>query len=392
MLETENQAWDGIRQGGLITIKQKRKNGSGSVCRLKNGYWRGRLMIGYKEDGTRNIVSFTASSREGAEEMIRQYQYQMQTPNLCDGGDGTFRSVAEIWYNDYRTQVQPSTHANYIHTLHRLERYFGEEQISTIRPFHINRYMDYLSQQELSQSYKTKCRAMLIQIFDFAQANELVHSNPARLAKAIRTQRTAETKEEAVTPKKDAFTPAEQALLMEHLPDSLIGHSIRLLIGSGLRTQELLALRPEDIAEDGSSVSVTKAIQMVNGQPQLGPPKSKRGKRMIPIARQYRASAVFLREHPRGKVYIWSGKRRESGLYDPNIFRSCYQYALSHVPGVRTLTPHCCRHTYVSNLERCGVSMELIARLAGHSKIQTTDGYLHTEMDVLAQAVAKLNA
>ena len=34
--------------------------------------------------------------------------------------------------------------------------------------------------------------------------------------------------------------------------------------------QELLALRPEDISEDGSAIHVEYAVKMVNGVPQLG--------------------------------------------------------------------------------------------------------------------------
>jgi hypothetical protein len=35
--------------------------------------------------------------------------------------------------------------------------------------------------------------------------------------------------------------------------------------------------------------------------------------------------------------------------------------------------------------------MEQIARLAGHSRITTTDGYLHTDIDTLSVAVSVLN-
>ena len=35
--------------------------------------------------------------------------------------------------------------------------------------------------------------------------------------------------------------------------------------------------------------------------------------------------------------------------------------------------------------------MEQIARLAGHSRISTTDGYVHTDIETLSNAVAVLN-
>ena len=65
--------------------------------------------------------------------------------------------------------------------------------------------------------------------------------------------------------------------------------------------------------------------------------------------------------------------------------------ALEKVPGVRRLSPHSCRHTYVSALERCHVPMEMIARLTGHSDIRTTDRYLHIDDRTLQDAVAMLD-
>ena len=50
-----------------------------------------------------------------------------------------------------------------------------------------------------------------------------------------------------------------------------------------------------------------------------------------------------------------------------------------------------CIEEFSSNLEKKGVPMEQIARLAGHSRITTTDGYLHTDMATLSNAVAVLN-
>ena len=42
-------------------------------------------------------------------------------------------------------------------------------------------------------------------------------------------------------------------------------------------------------------------------------------------------------------------------------------------------------------VEKKGVPMEQIARLAGHSRISTTDGYVQADMATLANAVAVLN-
>lgn len=59
---------------------------------------------------------------------------------------------------------------------------------------------------------------------------------------------------------------------------------------------------------------------------------------------------------------------------------------------MRPLSPHCCRHTYVTMLQAGGVPMETIAALTGHADIKTTEGYLHQSVPALAKAVEALNA
>ena len=70
--------------------------------------------------------------------------------------------------------------------------------------------------------------------------------------------------------KKDAFTDAEQELLKNYLPDNMIGHTILVMLATGVRSQEILALLPEDIADDGSSITINKAIKMVDHYKEAG--------------------------------------------------------------------------------------------------------------------------
>ena len=294
----------------------------------------------------------------------------------------SFSVWAEQWYQDYVTQVQPSTYSSYRYTLKLLKAFFDYMVLSEIKPQHINSFMTKLLKEGCSLSKISKCRSMLIQIFDAAENNGLILKNPARKAKAIRTQSTEDTG-------KDAFSYEEVALLKKYLRNDLLGNSIRLLLGSGLRVQELLALRPEDIAEDGSEICVNKAIKMVDGKPTIGPPKSKRSCRTVPIPEDYRPYAVYLRTHG-GKSYIWTSTWK-SLLYSVGTFRNKYYAALKRVPGVRKLGPHCCRHTYVTHLEANQVPLAEIARLVGHSTVSTTNRYPHISSETLERAVSTLN-
>ena len=361
--------------------KSSRKDGT--IKKLPSGNWRGQIMDGFREDGKKNVLSFTAPTKGEVKEKIRKYLCDKEAGLALQKEKTPFNVWADDWYADYRTQVQSSTYSNYQYTLKTLKEHFASRPIQEIQLRDINAFLTKLHESGLSQSKISKCKAMLIQIFGYAEDNNKVSKNPALRAKVIRD---LETEEQG---KKDAFMPEEIKLMMNYLPDTLLGNSIRVLLISGLRVQELLALTPEDIAEDGSSIRVNKAIKTVDGKPVLGSPKSRKSRRVIPIPEDYRCYVRAMRAQG-GKAFLWASNRADL-LYSVKVFRAkCYK-AIREIPGVRRLSPHCCRHTYITRLEAKGVPMQLIARLAGHSNVDTTVGYTHTELATLSQAVAKLN-
>ena len=363
---------------------KKRSNGEGSITKLKSGTWRGQLMDGYTSEGKRHVISFTAPTKGEVQQKIRNFLTKKENGEVLSATkEKSFSQWADLWYENHKTQVQPSTYSGYQFTLKLLKEHFGEKPIDSIKATDINAFLNKLNEEGCSPSKISKCKAMLIQIFDAAESDEAVKKNPARLAKVIRYSKASKST-------KDAFDENEVFILKRELPDSLLGHSIRLLLGSGIRVQELLALFGPDIADDGSYIRVERAVKMVDGKPVLGPTKSKRGERTVPIPESYRASALYLKQHG-GKALIWcSGKGNL--LYGVGTFRKWYYSELKKIPGVRLLPPHCCRHTYISLLQAKGVPMVEIARLVGHTNISTTDGYLHVGTKTLAEAVAVLDS
>ena len=261
------------------------------------------------------------------------------------------------------------------------ENYFGKMKLIDIIPLEINKFYRQMM-DNYSDSYLRKFRTMLIQIYDFADDNGLVSRNPARRSMSIKSSKANQSN-------KDAFSEHELAILIKELPDDMTGNSIRLLLGTGMREQELLALTRDDIAPDGSTIRINKAVQTVNGKPKIGPPKSKRSNRSIPVPQDYIPFALYVREYG-AQPFLWTLSYK-SALCSVGTFRRKYKRVLAEIDGVRLLNPHCCRHTYITRLQAKGVPMETISRLAGHGKIETTDGYLHTSLDTLAKAVEKLN-
>lgn len=366
-------------------MARKRGNGEGTVYRLPSGNWRCQVMDGYTNEGKRRVVSFTAPTRVEVLDKMQDFLSKRQADANKETKSPLFSEYAQRWYEAYRSQVEESTYSNYRYTLKLLNKAFGTMELGRVKTAEINQFINGLAAKGYSASQINKCRSMLIQILDTAEADDLILKNYAR--RAFRT--TKRLSKDQKTHKKDAFTVEEAERLLRDLPDDLLGNSIRLMLISGLRMQELLALTPSDIAEDGSWVRVNKAVKMVNGVPKLGDPKSFTSRRVIPIAPKYRMIPLWLRENG-GQLFLWCAPRQKSLLYGTGSVRRKYYRLLEKFPDVRPLSPHCCRHTYVTLLQHQGVPMETIARLTGHSDIKTTGNYLHISNDTLAHAVAAL--
>ena len=229
---------------------------------------------------------------------------------------------------------------------------------------------------------------MLYQILHKAEANDLIIKNPVRFADKLKKTDTES--------RKDSFTREEVALLMSNLPKDKMGHTIRLMIGTGLRVQEVVCLTKDTIEEDGSIIRVRSAVQMVKGKVILdeGHTKTFKSKRDIPVPEFVRESAIFLREQ--ADPFIWSGIIPNT-VYSVKSFRNRYTACIAKIEGVRPLTPHCCRHTYVTLLQSLNISLEVIAGLTGHTDIKTTKEYLHIQpetarlvSDAYSKALAEL--
>jgi len=55
------------------------------------------------------------------------------------------------------------------------------------------------------------------------------------------------------------------------------------------------------------------------------------------------------------------------------------------------ITPHKLRHTFATHLIRNGVDIRTVQELMGHSELETTTKYLHSDTRTKQAAVGKLN-
>ena len=73
-----------------------------------------------------------------------------------------------------------------------------------------------------------------------------------------------------------------------------------------------------------------------------------------------------------------------------SAYRKFYKSAVRQVDGVRVLTPHCYRHTYISHLEDAHTDFAVIQALSGQSTQSATILYIHPQSPSIAAAVGSI--
>ena len=347
-------------------MAKKRSHGEGTLSRKENGRWEIQIMVGYKPDGKRDIRSFSGETQREAKAKRDEFLRKREM-GLLTGKDLRFEEWADTWFENHKDNIKPTTQDGYRYTLRILKDHFGRRKLSEIKAMDIEQFLKKLRKDGRSDSALAQCRGMLFQIFNKAAANDIILKNPVAFADKMRKRPPRE---------KEAFTADEVRTLLRELPEDKIGWSIRLMLCTGMRTQELLGLEPRHIAQDGSSINIAQAVVMVKGTAIIGTPKSYDSYRTIPVPELVQYCARNLRSTD--KKFIWEAGRPDMPC-NPSHFRTQFKKALQGVEGVRVLTPHCCRHTFVSQMQALGVDIETIQNIVGHAEIDMTRHYLHVQ-------------
>ena len=155
--------------------------------------------------------------------------------------------------------------------------------------------------------------------------------------------------------------------------DSQDAELIRVAAYAGLRRGELVALRWHDVDFVGRKIIVRRVL---SGETELRSTKSRRA-REVPLADQ--AAAALERLRRRGEFtgaddYVFAN--RFGRRLDPSALRRRFDRGRD-AAGLEPLRFHDLRHTYGSLLVAGGIDLPSVKAAMGHSRITTTERYLH---------------
>jgi integrase len=239
------------------------------------------------------------------------------------------------------------------------------------------------------ESYRKTIRAAL----SAAQRRELLTINPA-LGRMDSIPRRATDEDDDLV----VWQPDETARFLEHVLNDRLSALYELAAYAGLRRAELCGLRWKDIDSDGSGLTVRQTVIAVTrkqvtpeqaacpvcGVEHIGrlfkPPKSRRGRRWVPLAAPAQRALAHHREAQQQEREFF-GKDyddhdlvfcRADGLpLRPDRVTAAFE---DHVAacGLPVIRLHDTRHGACSLLLAGGVPIEIVQMILGHSSPEIT--------------------
>ena len=150
-----------------------------------------------------------------------------------------------------------------------------------------------------------------------------------------------------------------------------------LLLNSGLRISEALALKATDVRLVAGTAKSVRVIGKGDKE------------RLVPLPEAFGAVFGFwLKDRARGEFVFAraAGQKPVSAQAARAYLRGMLQQA-----GIeKKISPHKLRHTYATNLLNAGAELVDIQALLGHVNLATTQIYTHVDQDRMAAVVNKL--
>ncbi|MZP28655.1 tyrosine-type recombinase/integrase [Heliobacterium undosum] len=380
-------------------MAKKRANGEGSVFRSKDGYWNAQITIGRKKDGRLHYVRKRFKTMQDALAWKNKSIHELQQKRFLLPNDITLEKWLQLWLETYiKPSVRPKTWENYEYICRcHLVPELGKEKIQKLTSFHFQKMLSDKRNSGLSTRTVDLIRVVTRSAFAQAVNEGILLTNVVD-----KVRRPNQTKKEIRVLSTDELQRFVQSAMSDRL-----GTAFALLLGTGLRLGELLALRWDDVDFSQNLIRIRRSairLKAPEGRRKtrvvIQAPKSKSGKRDIPL---FDVLANLLKEWKRvqveesltyGHEYINSGyvvTHRNGTMMDQSNLTRAFHVLLNKASLPKT-NIHALRHTYATQLLEKNVHPKVAQELLGHSSITVImNTYSHVLPEIKKLSVKKLN-
>ena len=378
--------------------------GSVRVINEKTNKWQARFT--YYEEGEghrckRQLArNFNAGSQREAKRIASQIHMELERAAQA-AAEFDLNIHADIALSDYARDyidgreasraIEKTTAANYRSSMKHVLRHLPDLPINLIKADMVRKMDEELLGDGLAPDTVSKAHRFLKQLLDEAESAGLIDRNP--ITRAVKPPKRQHREPASLAPDERRRLLS----LLDTMEDTSLTLAIRIGLAAGLRNEETLGLRWENVLFNDGIIRIRQALTVANGATVLKDPKTTAGLRDIPLEsdlgerlfRRYTETCFEIGK--REAAHRFALGDASGGFYHPTAlikeFRSFAKlYDIRDVKGTLA-TYYCLRHTFATTLLQNGIDPKTVASLMGHSSVaETLNTYAST--DPAAKAAA----
>lgn len=374
-------------------MAQRREKGTGGITQRKDGTWQGRFDAGTKADGGRAVKYVYAKSEAECKRKLRELIKEIHKTDYVEVQKGSVKDYMQNWLDNVkRNELKPKSFDRLEQTLTLyVYPYIGHLQLQALKSDDVQKMINDMRDAGYSHSTIKKSYEAVNACFKHGMVQKTVVSNPASAV-------TAPSKKLYPKKKIHYYTDAEAKLLIAQSQQRYkngkriypLGSMVPLIINTGLRMGELLALRWEsDIDFGNRTLTVHNNIAYVKDRDadaktkhkliEQDSVKTEAGQdRSIPLNQEAYDALLDIRQVTGENEYVMTTKN--GTIVSPRnvdrIFRRICTAA--GLPEEKVYGLHALRHTFATLLLLNGVDIKTVSELLGHSDVSITyNTYIH---------------
>ena len=386
-----------------MTGKTRREYGSGSISQRKDGRWTGRVVIGLNENGNPKVKAVYGNSEAEVKKKLKALKADLAKNDYINVQRNTVGKYMTEWLTTKKRNELKATSYDRLEVTvnNQIIPFVGDIQLQAFSSNDVQTLLNTLMESGYSYSTIKKVYDAINECFRTGIIARTVAFNPA-LAVSL--------------PSKDKFEESDIKFFVEsevsvlylaarkeysnHKRIYRLGELVVLVVNTGLRSAELLALKWTDVHLDCDApyleVKDTRVVVKDRAEDALrkfkvleqNSAKSRSGKRSIPLNSDAVEALRYLKSVCGNSKYViaTSDGKPIGQRYLDRLFRNI-QIAAGF-PEERIYGIHSLRHTFATLLIKNRVDIKTVSELLGHSDVTITlNTYVHFIEEVKRQAV-----
>ena len=370
-------------------MKARREKGEGSVYQRKSdGLW----IAAFTPEGSKKTKYFSGKSEAVVKKKLREFKKEVAKTDFIEVQKISVREYMLGWLNEVKSiELKPKSFDSLTHTMNnQVFPYVGDIQIASLNVRDLQAMVNTLTANEYSYSTIKKAYDAVNSCFKLAIIKGDVVKNPCvgvKLPKNIQNKTSGE-KRFFVQEEYEKLCKVCTSTYRNGKPIYRLGHSVIVLLYTGMRIGELLGLRWTNIDFDKKVANVYDSVVHVIDRD----PDKKKGTPKYKLLEQ-----ETLKTDSSNRI-VQLNKKAIDALKCIQSFNGHYPHVMTNANGkivnprnydrmLRSLMVRCniepcgahtLRHTFASMLFKAGVDVKTVSNLLGHKDVAFTyNEYIH---------------